>query len=142
MKTVALLLACMFMASVHAENPAYDANPEHPWNRLSAALHTEAPLAFDPPGQYEARVLTGDSYEKALKALDDFLAHHGETAIKDPVKRAVLQSELWATFDQVSDATGGAQAARREIARRCATIIRRLALSDAEIAALPDTYAI
>jgi hypothetical protein len=131
------------MASVHAENPAiYDANPGHPWNWLSAALHTDAPLSFDAPGKYEARVLTGDSYERALKALDDFLAQHGEKAITDPVKRAFLQSELWATFDQVSDATGGEQAARREIARRCAAIIKQLALSDAEIAALPDNYAI
>jgi hypothetical protein len=144
MKSPALLLGCVIvMAAVHAETSAlYDANPEHPWNRLSAALHTDAPLDFAPPGEYEARALTGEPYEKAVKALDDFLKHHSETSIKSPIKRAILQSELWATFDQVSDATGGAQAARREIARRCAAIIKRLALSNAEIAGLPDNYAI
>jgi hypothetical protein len=144
MKSPALLLGCVFvMSAVHAETPAiYDANRDHPWNRLSAALHTDAPLDFEAPGTYEARVLTGEHYEMALKALDDFLKHHSEKSIKSPIKRAILQSELWATFDQVSDAAGGMQDARREISRRCAAIIKRLALSDAEIAGLPDNYAI
>jgi hypothetical protein len=142
MKSPALLVAWVFATAVHAENAAiFDANPEHPWNRLSAVLHTEAPLAFDPAGEYEARLLTGETYQNTLKALDDFLVHNAAKAIKTPVKRAILQSELWATFDQVSDGTGEKQAERRAIARRCAAIIKRLSLSDAEIAALPDSYA-
>jgi hypothetical protein len=120
--------------------PIYDASPKHPWNQLAAALHTDMPVAFEPPGKYEERVLTGKPYADALSALDDFLAHHAEKKIVDPVKRAILQSDLWATFDQVSDATGGEQAKRKEIAKRCAAIIKRVALSDAEIAGLPDTY--
>jgi len=144
MKSPALLIASMIIASnAHGRETAlFDANPEHPWNRLSAALHSDAPPEFNVSGEYETRLLTGEVYRNTLNALDDFLGQHAEKAIKTPVKRAILQSELWATFDQVSDATGGEQAARMEIARRCATIIKRLALSDAEIAALPDTYAI
>src|SRR5689334_16819650 len=144
MKSIALLIACTIIASsVHCgETWLYDANPEHPWNKLSGALHSDAPLGVEQPGAYESRVLAGESYEHALKALDDFLTQHGEKAIRDPVKRAILQNDLWATFDQVSDATGGEQEARKQVARRCAAIIKRLALSDAEIAALPDNYAI
>jgi len=144
MKSPALLIASMIIASnAHCrETTLYDANAEHPWNRLSAALHSDAPPGFNPPGEYETRLLTGESYQNTLHALDEFLVQHAEKAIKTPVKRAILQSDLWATFDQVADATGGEQAARKEIARRCAAIIKRLALSDAEIAALPDTYAI
>ena len=143
MKLPAVFLAGVIAAStVHAENAAiYDANPEHPWNRLSAALHTDTPAAFLAPAELARQMQIGKPYDDAVIALDDFLAHHYEKKIATPVKRALLQSELWATFDDVADATGGEQVKRKEIARRCAAIIQRLALSETEIAGLPDTYA-
>ena len=61
--------------------------------------------------------------------------------MRRPSKRAILQSSLWALFDQVSDANGADQANRKSIAQRCAQIISRLALSDTELAALPDNFA-
>lgn len=143
MKSPALLLACVLTASVHAENAAiYDASPEHPWNRLSAALHTDTPATFLAPAELARQMQIGNTYDDAVATLDDFLAHHSEKKIANPVKRALLQSELWATFDDVADATGGEQVKRKEIARRCAAIIQRLALNDTEIASLPDTYAL
>lgn len=144
MKVLASLLVCALSSStVLAEDSViYDANPSHPWNLLSAALHSDSPVRFESPADFEARLLTGEGYAGALKALDDFVAHHGEKLTRDPVKRALLQSELWATFDHVSDGTGESQVRRNAIARRCAILIERLALSDAEIAALPDTYAL
>jgi hypothetical protein len=144
MKVLASLLVCALSSStVLAEDSViYDANPSHPWNLLSAALHSDAPARFESPADFEARLLTGEGYESALKALDDFVAHHREKLIRDPVKRALLQGELWTTFDQVSDGTGESQVRRNAIARRSAVLIKRLALSDADIATLPDTYSL
>lgn len=143
MKTLAWLLFCVLSSStVLAEDSViYDPNPAHPWNRLSAALHSDAPLRFENPDDYAARALAGPSYDDARRILEDFVRQHREKLITDPVRHALLQGELWATFDQVSDATGRNQPARREIAHRCATLIRRLALGEDAIAALPDTYA-
>jgi hypothetical protein len=144
MKPSASLLVCILSAStVLAEDSAiYDADPAHPWNRLSAALYSNAPLRFEKPDGSATGLRTGDIYDTTLNALDDFVAHNRENLIKDPVKRAVLQNELWATFDQVSDATGEHRSESNAIARRCATLIKRLALTDAEISALPDSYAL
>ncbi len=43
--------------------------------------------------------LTGEAQQKAVAVLDEFLAGHGERLVQDPVKRAVLQHDLWAAFD-------------------------------------------
>jgi hypothetical protein len=144
MNSCARVFICLSVASFAraGDAPMYDADPAHSWNRLSAALHSDAPLKFEQRGEFEGRLLSGESYDATLKALDDFVTQHREKLIADPVKRALLQSDLWATFDQLSDATGEQQPARREIARRCAVVIERLALTDAQIAALPDPYAL
>ena len=145
---VPLLLSLAVLAEAHAGDVTlFDADPAHPWNRLYAALYGETSASqpreprtaakWDEPDER----LAGKEYTDLLAELDAFLGKHAERLSTSPPRRALLQSALWATFDQVSDPRGVERAPRIAIARRCAEIIRRLALSDAEIDSLPDNYA-
>jgi hypothetical protein len=85
---------------------------------------------------------------EAIGLLDEFLAKHGEKMIKDPLKRAFLQRDLWAIFDWFADPDAEYQletrrlmAERRASRVRLAQVIRRLALSADQIQELPDNYA-
>src|SRR5439155_2173171 len=61
----------------------------------------------------------------------------------DPLKRAWLQHDLWSLFDWSASPYRGENLVRerQELQRPLAIAIRRLALSRAEIASLPDNYA-
>jgi hypothetical protein len=138
------LLICTLAASASVssqEVAVFDASPMHVANRLYAALGANALIARERVFGSEDTALSGTSYGSLLSALDDFLKAGAEKAIDTPVKRAILQSAVWATFDRVSDPAEGNQANRTEIARRCVAIIQRLSLSDGELAELPDSYA-
>src|SRR5438105_890349 len=86
----------------------YDSNPNHPWNRLHAALfarvapdgHIFGLDQIDPLLWPEStHLLAGASYVQAIAALDEFLSTSADKLIQDPLRRAVLQSDLWAIFD-------------------------------------------
>jgi hypothetical protein len=90
----------------------YDSDPNHLWNRLHAALYTRKYLDGRQAGQDEVdpliwhasrHILAGPPYRQAIGTLDEFLSTDGQTLIKDPVKRAVLQHDLWAIFDWLAD---------------------------------------
>ena len=144
--------------SVHSSHSVsiYDPNPEHLWNRLHAMFFVRDDLqetrqladVLDPPLWWHTKYLLSDpSHKHALGILDEFLQTHGENLIHDPVKRAMLQRDLWAVFDwaeerQPNDDSGPAYAKqRRELRARLAEVLRRVALSPEELAALPDNYA-
>jgi hypothetical protein len=99
-------------------------------------------------------LLGGPGYRPALAVLDEFLATHGEKLVKDSLPRALLQRDLWALFDSLlanpvwlDYAEPGRQrkdpfkAQRRELATRVVKVMQRLALTRAQVAALPDNYA-
>jgi hypothetical protein len=139
----------------------YDQNPQHLWNRLYAALYIRTtqdgqeygqdgldPLLW-PSSKY---LLTKPRYQQAISLLDEFLTKSGEKLIKDPLKRAILQHDLWAIFDWLADPHLGysgypgekpddGAAERRELRKRLAQALQRLALSRKQIDALPDNYA-
>jgi len=133
----------------------YDPNPAHIWNRLYAALwvredshggqYDADPL--DPPLWLESEyLLAGPSHARALRVLDEFLQTHAENLIRDPLKRAMLQRDLWAVFDWSVKQESARQMPhyeneRRELQTRLAEALRRLALSPKEIELLPDNYA-
>ena len=86
----------------------YDPNSSHLRNQLHAGLFirpdvpgTESvPDSLDPPLWYHTQyLLEKSSHESALRILDEFLQTHAERLIQDPVKRAMLQRDLWAVFD-------------------------------------------
>ena len=145
----------------------YAADPEHLWNRVHQALfvrtasdgsqqvHTTDPLLWHGrTTQHNGtfffgtfHLLEGDSHQRAIEGLDRFLAEHAERLIDDPLERFFFQHDLWAAFDYVAWYPdewvyhSRHEPAAIALRTRLATMIGRLALSDREIAALPNNYA-
>ncbi len=133
-------------------NTIYDPDPNHLWNRLNETLFVRTAQDGKKYGLDEldilywastTNLLAGTSHHKALAILDEFIHTHGEKQIHDPLKRALLQRDLWELFDWSTGYTSSPneKLARRELQSRLALAIRRLALTTNEIAALPDNYA-
>ncbi|MBI3866441.1 MAG: hypothetical protein HY290_31560 [Planctomycetia bacterium] len=145
----------------------YDPDPKHLWNRLHCALHIPTVVDGDQdPPQYARQtidpndldpffwyphhpyLLSGSAYREALALLDEFLDKQGEGLVKDSLKRALLQRDLWTLFDWAAD-PGWSNLGekdrfvneRRELQTRLGRVIPRLALSAREIEQLPDNYA-
>jgi hypothetical protein len=151
--------AIVFLLSsvARAEPPAitlYDNDPVHLWDRLHAALRVRETAndglvgvdSVDPILWSNTKhLLAGESHRSAVAALDEFIANHGERLIDDPVKRAILQHDLWAVFDWTcgSDGreAGDFEGQRKALQLRLASVLRRVALTRAQINALPNTYA-
>jgi hypothetical protein len=134
----------------------YDSNPSHIWNRLHATIFirkdlpdTElVPDALDPPLWHNTEYLLAEpSHRQAIHVLDEFLQMHAENLIQDPIKRALLQRDLWAVFDWSVERSSGVPGKpdynkeREELQTRLADALRRLAPSREQIGALPDNYA-
>jgi len=128
----------------------YDPDPGHIWNRLHATFFVREDLAetallpdaLDPPFWYHTTyLLTQPSHKKALAILDEFLRTHAENLITNPVKRAVLQRDLWAVFDWSAGRAPGSEDEKRELQRRLGELLCRLALTSEQIGSLPDNYA-
>jgi hypothetical protein len=158
-----------------AATTLFDADPQHPWNRLHRLLYARAmpdgkvydQESLEPLFLPQSRFLTeGASYRQAIALLDEFLKEHAERRIRDPVRRAILQRDLWAVFattagdarqqirvedggrvsttDQLEDAGDAGlerPAQRRELQKRLVQVMRRIALKPEEIRALADNLA-
>jgi hypothetical protein len=164
---LALAATLLAWASVAAQSAPFDPDPQHLWNRLERQLY--APAAPDRPiplGVIEPRsLLEGESHRQALALLDELLKG-GDLAIKDPLKRAILQHDLWGVFGVTTgparevlhetpegrllhtgrfqdpgDRNEDHRAPRRELQKRLVQAMRRLALSAEEIDTLPDNLA-
>lgn len=127
----------------------YDSNPNHIWNRLYRSLclrtaktgHQYGGDQLDPILWSETdHLLSGPSYEGAIKSLDEFLATNAERSITDPLKRALLQHDLWAVFDWSTQRHNNFAPQRRALQIRLAQAIRRLALSKKQLEELPRNY--
>jgi hypothetical protein len=148
---IAGMWLCCHIALRAAESSAlFHPNPRHVSNRLYRLLHVRTDPngkeygfdALDPLLWSETSyLLSGKSHNQAVGLSEEFLRSHTELQISDPVKRAILQRDLWAVFDWADQADLPYQAQRRELITRLAPIVRRLALSPGELATLPDTYA-
>jgi hypothetical protein len=134
------------------DSASHDADPHHLWNRLNDTLFVRT--AHDGTRYGVGRLdilfwsntrhlLTSPSHEQALAILDEFIAAHGERLIEDPLSRVLLQRDLWALFDWSASPfeRSGFAEQRAALQRRLAVVIRGLALSSEQIAALPDSYA-
>lgn len=144
--------------------PLYDADPQHLWNRLFAAFYIRPrhipagdgrPAVTPYEGGDVIEFLAGgktqywsnpDVFEKVNPLLDEFLQRGGETLLRDPLKRVVLQHDLWAVYDRLIDqnikrtADQATRARRNVLCAKLADCLKRLALSPKEIIQLPDTY--
>jgi hypothetical protein len=133
----------------------YDPDPNHISNRLYRTFYRRESRdgreygydELDPLLWKSTKYLLRDpANRQALTVLDEFLSTHGEKAINDPLKRAILQRDLWAIFDWTTQCSGcfeqsaSTSANKLALQTRLVQVIKRLALSPEQIAALPDTY--
>jgi hypothetical protein len=156
----------------------FDSNPDHLWNRVYAAFYIRemeygdsvpashplhsfypkllGPDVVDPPlGVHPRFLLDGGTFTTCRSVLDEFIEKRGDALISEPLKRAVLQRDLWAVFDVLqgslkpnfssSESTAPKLTAAQEehrayLARQLVSAIKALALSRDELARLPNTY--
>ncbi len=162
-KTIVLICLCVGIGvgpTVNGEEDIvqtpYDRNADHLWNRLQRSLfvrhdangksyiHSTDPLLYS-GGTF---LLEGEPHRRAVALLDEFLAAPDDASIRDPLKRLVFQRDLWAAFDYVAwypddwvhDTRN--EPAAIALRSRLAGAIGRLSLTDREIEALPDNYAL
>lgn len=151
------LVVCCFLA-MQASSPAdekesptrsslYDPDPEQLWNRLHTTLFVRVSLDGRVYGQDRLEPLLWKRSEymlqrrpQVLALLKEFLDNHGEKLIDDPLKRAVLQRDLWMVFNWLEFYDSAERAAIGELRGPLAAVIGRLALSPKEIEGLPDNY--
>ena len=130
----------------------YHHDPEHLWNRVHAALF----IRLGPDGRAygedrlepllwneSIHLLKGKSAARAVSVLEQFARERGETLADDPVKRAMLQRDLWLVFQWLARDRDALMQdpARKRLGVALAGAIRRLALTSEQIARLPDNYA-
>lgn len=123
----------------------YHTDPKHPWNRLHETLFVRVGPDGVTYGQDRLEPLLWNESNYLLDGpARDLAATRLEAIprsflwIPDPVKRAVLQRDLWLVYNWL--ARDGKPKDER-LARALAKAIKRLALTDAEIRDLPDNYA-
>ncbi len=147
-----LLAAPPPQSVVPGKSSIYDADPDHLWNRLHRAFW----IRTGPDGkeyghdrldpylwQETKHLLHGESHKQAITVLNEFLAEHGENLVKEPLKRAFLQRDLWSVFDWTTESrVKNHVAPSRALQSRLARIIQRLALMAEQIKELPDNYAV
>lgn len=159
------LLLCLFAGCtpVAADLPKpmpvtlYDANPDHLWNRIHESVFARTDRDGKPIGRDSLdtfmwpttkRLIEGPSHADAVKLLDEFLTRDGDKLIRDPLKRAIFQRDLWGVFDWATYPYGNfyvrgdpIQLRDGPLQSRLAKVLRKLAPSKADAEAYPDTYA-
>lgn len=125
----------------------YDPDPEHPWNRVFRQLYQRTAADGEEYGADEldpllwfdtTHLLTGNSHRLAIRELDTFLSSGAESLIRDPLKRALFQRDLWAVFDWAASQAEPYPAERQALNARLAEVMKRVALTREEILSLPD----
>jgi hypothetical protein len=143
-----------------SERSVYDADPEHLWNRLHEALFIRVGPDGRTYGQdrlepllwaHSKHLLEERSHKRAAAVLEEFLKDKGEKRIDDPLKRALLQRDLWLVFNWLEGDHDDfkepalkpeeARTAKERLRRPLAAIIDRLALTSDQLKKLPDNYA-
>ena len=136
--------------SASTPHAIYDSNPDHLWNRLHRAFYVRTARNGEEYGHDELdpllwaetkHLLVGPSHQQAIKLLDEFLSVNGSALGADPLKRAMLQRDLWAIFDWSEQTSFKYPREAEALQSKLAPVIRSIALSREQIQALPDNYA-
>lgn len=144
--------------------PLFDPNPQHLWNRLYAAIAIRPSLLpSQRNGTPVARIEGGDRIEflgwggttywdeaanlgRLDVLLDQFLADGAERFTSAPLKRVLLQRDLWTLFDFMMVRHIGRQGDvetrrhRHDVCRKLAKAIQAVSLPATALAQLPDNY--
>ena len=148
---IAAVVSVQIFIRATAPPGLFHPDPQNISNRLYRQLHVRTEAggreygfdALDPLLWRETNyLLTGKSRVRTLDLADQVLRSNAERQIADPMKRAILQRDVWAVFDWADQPDLPHQAERRKLMARLAQLVRRLALSPDELAHLPDTYAL
>jgi hypothetical protein len=127
----------------------YDPDPNHLWNRVFRQFYRRVAKDGKEYGIDEldtllwsdtTYLLDGNSHQQAVQVLDEFLSTDAERLIRDPLKRAIFQRDMWAVFDWLAIQSETFPSQREALKTRLARIIRRVALTREEILSLPDNY--
>lgn len=137
--------------------PVYAPDPQHLWNRLHDAIFVRVGPdgkayghdRLDPLLWVQSKhLLEGASRDQAMSVLNEFLQTKAEKLISDPLKRALLQRDLWMVFHWLAGDHAGSQiatdqwrASREQLRGPLAEVIGHLALSPSQITGLIDNYA-
>lgn len=121
----------------------YDSESHHPWNRVFRALYDMTLHSDEGVDGWPASLLHGRRHKDMIAALDHFLNTRAERLVRDPLKRALFQNDLWKFFNWTLPHVGTTddEAALLALRQKLVRIMRRVALTRAEIENLPDTYA-
>ena len=127
----------------------YDPDPDHLWNRVFRQFYRRTTKdgkeygsdELDPLLWFDTTyLLDGNSHPQAIQVLDEFLTTHAENLIRDPLKRAMFQRDMWAVFDWLSFQSEPYASQRQALETRLAQIIRKVAITREQIVSLPDHY--
>jgi len=127
----------------------YDPDPQHLWNRLFRQFYRRTTNdgreygwdSLDPLLWYDTTyLLEGTSYRQTISVLDEFLSTKGKDLITDPLQRAIFQRDMWAVFDWLTVRSDIYPTQSKELQRRLAQVIQKVALTEDEILSLPDSY--
>jgi hypothetical protein len=127
----------------------YDLNPDHIWNRVFRQFYRRTTNdgkeygsdELDPLLWFDATyLLNGDSHPQAIQVLDEFLTTQAENLIRDPLKCAMFQHDIWAVFDWLSFQSDPYPSQRQALEIRLAQVIKRVALTRQQIISLPNHY--
>jgi len=145
--------------------PLYDPDPQSLVNRVFAAFYIRASEIPGKRGGTPIRRIEGgdvidflawpgsaywsepETCRRLSSLVDECLDNLPRLRPADPLRRAMLQRDLWAVFDFYAgrniarDGDKATRDRRDEICRKLARLIHGLTLSPAEIESLPDTYA-
>jgi hypothetical protein len=158
---LAVAAAIYFLILVRPVSPAdepapsagiYHTDPKHLWNRLHESLFARigpdgrvyGQDRFEPLLWPESKhLLAGDSHDRAIALLNEFVEKQGEKLIDDSLKRAALQRDLWLVFNWLAQNKDSIDkgSSRERLGTAVSNVIRRLALTPEQIAKLPDNYA-
>jgi hypothetical protein len=128
----------------------YAKDPNHIWNRVHRRLlerrdakgKTWGCDEVDPLLWTDSKhILSKTMYAGTMDLLDEFITTHAEQLVRDPLRRAVFQRDLWAVFDWLARGSDDHPQERVKLERRLAVIIKAVALTRDEIRHLPDNYA-
>jgi hypothetical protein len=129
----------------------YDPDPDHPWNQVYRQLYRRTTKEgqeygadeLDPLLWFDTNyLLAGTSHLQTLRVLEEFLSTGAEDLIRDPLKRALFQRDLWAVFDWAAFQAEPYPRERDALKVRLVEIMKRVSLPKDEILSLPDHYAL